>query len=363
MRFGEKSVACLFGVLLLLSALAPAQTAAGTAAPGNDLSTILQHIKFVSLEGANRYRYVDKNPGKVTDRDLQYKVSARVQVDVVGDGRTYLQARGESGRSNYSSYDYTGVGLNKGYWSYNLKSLSIGQRIGAHFELQAGGIDYDPGAGTEMTYADNDAWLEAYRLRYSGRSKIWMPNKIDATIGYAGDFTQPNAFARMNRMGDENYIQILGAKTLGEGREISAEFDSIQSTRFTREAVRWGRLPVVIVNDLTVETITRASDPLRFGWASTVSRSLDHKGRFRVGAFYSDLPLDIFKNGKTVIFQNGDTYVLGKRIGPTLRITPFKNLEISTLGTSRLDAASTPRYRGQFVVRYQFADLLNRVLR
>lgn len=42
-----------------------------------------------------------------------------------------------------------------------------------------------------------------------------------------GDFLQPNAFARLHRMGEENYIQILASKKLGEYRDFSAEFDSL----------------------------------------------------------------------------------------------------------------------------------------
>jgi hypothetical protein len=78
-------------------------------------SLVSKHLKFLSADGITRYRYVDKGSGKVTDRDEQYKVSTRVQIDLVGEGVTYIQGRGESGRSFASSYDYTGMGLNKGY--------------------------------------------------------------------------------------------------------------------------------------------------------------------------------------------------------------------------------------------------------
>ena len=220
----------------------------------------------------------------------------------MGDGVTYVQARGESGRSFTSSFDYTGVGMNKEYWSFNLKSLFVGQKIGNHLEAQAGGVEYDWGAGTEATYADYDGWLEGYRLRYSGAGKGWMPNRIGITVGYVGDFTQPNVFARFHRMTDENYIQLLALKKLGT-RDVSAEFDSIDSVRYARAAFRWQKLPLVVADDLTVETIGRVSDTDRFGWSSSLFKTLDRKGRFRPGMFYSDMPRSIFLLGKTTIFQ------------------------------------------------------------
>src|SRR5262249_48123066 len=153
-------------------------------------------------------RYVDTDPGKVTLRDEFYKISTRVQVNLLGEGTTYLQARGESGRAFNASYDFTGLGLHDRFWSFNLKSLYLGQKIGRHLEAQAGGIEYDWGAGTEATYSDNDGWLEGYRLRYTGSGR-WLPGKVSVTVGFVGDFLQPNAFARLRRMGDENYVQLL----------------------------------------------------------------------------------------------------------------------------------------------------------
>jgi len=325
-------------------------------------SFLLQHIKFLSADSYSRFRYMDKAEHKVTDRDLQYKVSTVVKIDLIGDGTTYLQGRGESGRSFTSSFDYSGVGMNKAYWSFNLKSLYAGQKIGQHLEAQAGGIDYDWGAGTEATYADYDAWLEGYRLRYSGTGEGWMPNRVGVTVGYVGDFIQPNVFARFHRMTDENYIQALAYKKLGT-RDVSAEFDSIDSIRYARAALHWPKLPLVVADDLTVESIGRVSNTDRFGWSSTLFKTIDRKGRVRPGVFYSDMSRSIFLMGKTTLFQNGDSYSLGKRIGPTLRVVPFSNFEVTLFGGDRLDATPGPRYRGQIQFRYQLASLLNRALR
>jgi hypothetical protein len=241
--------------------------------------------------------------------------------------------------------------------------LFLGQKIGHHLEARAGGIEYDWGAGTETTYADNDGWLEGYRLRYIGAGHGLLPNEISTTIGYVGDFLQPNAISRLHRMGDENYIQILAAKTIGKNRDFSAEFDSLQSIRYTREALHWQRLHLVVVDEILLEALLRASDDRDLGWSGSLFRTLDPKGRFRAGMFYCDMPKGIFLNGKTQVLQNGDSYGLGKRIGPTFRFAPFKNFELSLFGSDRLDKTPGPRYRGQVAFRYQFAGLLNRLVR
>jgi len=357
---------------LFLSLVLSIAATASTADPANGggslpvpahIKFLAQHLQFLSADGITHFRYVDNNPGKVTARDLYYKISTLVQINLVGEGTTYLQARGESGRSFSASYDYTGIGLHQRYWSFNLKSLFMGQKIGHHLEAQAGGIEYDWGVGTEATYADNDGWLEGYRLRYAGAGRGFLPDKVSATVGYAGDFLQPNTFARLHRMGDENYVQILAVKKLGKTRDASAEFDSLQSIRYTREAFRWQKLPVPIAPDLVLEAITRASDDRTFGWSGNLARNLDKKGHLRPGVFYCDMPKGIFLNGKEQVLLNGDSYVLGKRIGPTMRIQVFRNFEVNLFGSRRLDNTPGPRYRGQVGIRYQFADLLRSALR
>jgi hypothetical protein len=354
-------------IVWLVLALAPAvranaQEGSVSGSPAS-LRSLLSRLQFLAADGYNQYRYVDTKPHKVTTRDLLYKVSTVLRVSLVGEDTTYLQARGESGRSFPSSYDYTGIGMNKAYWSFNLKSLFLGQKIGSHWEAQAGGIEYDRGAGTEATYADNDGWLEGYRLRFTPAPHKALPGLISATVGYAGDFTQPNAFARLPRMGDENYIQILARKQFGASRDFSAEYDSLQSIRYTREALHLRKLPLLAVDELVAETITRASDDATFGWSGSLFKTLDRKGRVRLGAFISDMPKGIFLKNKKTIFMNGDSYVLGERLGPTVRIIPVKNFEVSLFGSDRLDKSSSPRHRGQVAVCYHFGDLLNRSLR
>ncbi|HTZ96956.1 MAG TPA: hypothetical protein VMB18_11195 [Terriglobales bacterium] len=330
--------------------------------PSKKIDLLARHLRFLSMDGYNQYRYADTAPSKIAQRDLMYKVSTVMRLSLIGEDRTYIQWRGESGRSFTSSYDYAGVGLHPGYWSFNMKSLFIGQKIGAHFEAQAGSLEYDRGAGTEATYADNDAWLEGYRLHFTSGGSKYIPD-LSATVGYAGDFTQPNMFARFHRMEDENYMQFLADKHFGMNREVSAEMDSIQAIRYTREALHLQKLPLVVVDEMIAETMTRASDNPTFGWSGTLFKTLDRKGRVRLGAFVSDMPKGIFVKDNETIFLNGDFYVLGQRFGPNVRFIPIRNLELGLMGSTRTDNTPSTRYRGQVTVCYHFASLFNRALR
>jgi hypothetical protein len=167
---------------------APQQSAVDGTAKPTDAASLqkvpafgLRRVEFLSADSISHFRYVDTAPGQVSARDLYYKFSTRVQFNLAGDGSTYLQARGESGRSFAASYDYTGIGKHDAYWSFNLKSLYLGQKIGKRFEMQAGGVEFDRGAGSEATYADNDGWLEGYRLMYSPQHHNF-PDKVSPTV-------------------------------------------------------------------------------------------------------------------------------------------------------------------------------------
>ena len=326
-------------------------------------SFLSRHVSFLGADVITHYRYADAAPGRVTARDLFYKVHTRLQINLGGEGKTYFQARAESGRNFQASYDYTGIGMAKANWSFNLKSLWLGQKIGDHFEAQAGGIEFDRGAGSEITYADNDAFLEGYRLVYTNRTWRFAPDKVSVTMGYVGDFQQPNVFSRFHRMGEENYVQVLASRKWGATRSLSAEYDSIRSISFTREAFQWKKLPLPVVQQLSLEALTRASDNPMFGWSGTLLRAIDRKSRITVGMFYSDMPAEIFSKNVSPVFFNGDRYAPGKRIGPIATVVPFPNVEVSFFGGRRIDRTPGTRYRGEIAFRYQFASLLNRAVR
>ena len=123
------------------------------------------------------------------------------------------------------------------------------------------------------------------------------------------------------------------------------------------------KIRAVFFDELEAEALTRTSNISTFGWYGIISRKVDSKERLRLGFFSSDMPTRMFLEGKTQVLMNADTIVLGKHVGPVIRMSPTKSLEVVWLGSARADNAASPRYRGQVIIRYHLADAMNRLMR
>jgi len=340
------------------------QANASAASGGPQKTSFLsQHISFQTLDGSMRYLYADQAEHKVTSRTLQYKISTRLQVNLDRCGNSYFQARGETGTAYNLSWNSTGVGLNPPADRFNVKTFFYGQKIGSHFEAQVGGLEYDWGAGTEATYSDYDGFFEGYRLRYSMPANRWLPEKIDVTAGYLGDFAQLNVFSRLHRLADNNYWQVLAQKKLREHAEASVEYDWLEGIHYTREALHWQKLPLRVIDDMEAEVITRLSDDASFGGALTLTKSVDHLSHWKFGGLFVNMPQRIFMNGTGTVLINADMYGVGQHIGPIVRVSPIKDFEVTIIGFHRLDSTPGVRNRAYVGVRYQFSGLANRLLR
>jgi hypothetical protein len=343
-----------------------APKAAGQLSANPPDTFLSEHFHFQALDAMLHYRYADKGVNKVTSRDLWDKISVRAQVNLDTRGNSYFAARAETGTAYQLSYNYTGLGLHNALWRFNIKTFYYGQKFARDFEAQAGALELDWGLGTEATYSDNDGYFEGYRLRYtpgSAGSSVWMPDKLDVTAGYLGDFTNLNAFSRMYRLGQNNYWQVLAQKKLTERVEASASYESLQSVRYERDAVHIRKVPAYIVDDVLLENIVRANDNPSFGWSATLNKNLDPSGRFRLGAFYVDMPQYILSLDGKVILYNGDAFGTGEHIGPVFSWLAFKDCDFTAAGWARVGNTSGIRYRGNLQIRYHFAGLFNRALR
>ena len=183
---------------------------------------------------------MDREGGGVTDRGLQYHLRTIARFDITNGGGTFLTIRAETGKGFDNSWNNTGAGLGSGQWIFNVKTLTLHQQIGSQLEVQVGGIEFDPGAGTDSVYAAGDGAMTGYRLLLKKRS-AWQPDKFSLTGGYVGDFATPNMFARF-RMGQVNYVQLLAQQEINKNVAGSAEFDSIRDVAFSRLAIHCRKL-------------------------------------------------------------------------------------------------------------------------
>jgi hypothetical protein len=319
-------------------------------------------FRILEMEQVLRFNYMDRGPGQVTDRGMQYRVRARLQIDLMGEGTTYLRIRAETGRGFDNSWDNTGLGKGQGQWNFNVKSFALGQKLGSHIELQAGGIEWDQGAGSQRAYASGDGHLVGYRMLVTPTAQPWLPDRFSLTMGYAGDFAQPSVFSRFH-MGRLNYVQALAQKKLGTHVEGSAEVDSIRGIWFARQAVHWEKLENPLLDEVMVEVVTRATDSPTVGGSVMVSRPLDPAERWRAFAIYNQVPKGLYDQGGQPVLLNQGEMDLGKRLAWGGSYAVNNDFSLGVFGGRLLDDTPSKRWIAQFFVRYDYAHVLNSLLR
>jgi hypothetical protein len=207
--------------------------------------------------------------------------------------------------------------------------------------------------------ADLDSYIEGYRLRLHGFPGRDAPSKIALNIGYVGDFNKVNAFGRLHRLGEINYIQVLAEKELPKKAAASVQYDDrLRGLNLIRAAAKLQLPDHCWINEGRVETVARMNDDATAGWAVTVIKTKKRFGRFNPGLYYSHIPTGVFLVGNQQAILNGDIYGLGKRLGWTTRYQVTKQFDVTTLITRRLDTVPGFRWRAQIVGRYQFASML-----
>lgn len=346
--------------------LATEKTVPSPAMPAPAAGFWKQHFNFVTLDIGTRFRYIDANPGRVTSRDQQYRLSTRLQIKLTPEGRSYFHMRGETGSRFNSTWSNTGMGLSDRQWVFNMKSFYFGQKLGNHFEAQVGGLDYERGVATEATSADNDGFLVGYRGIVNTSGKGWAPNKIIVTVGHLGDFGVMNAFTRMyHRMDEANFGQVVVQKALTKQHEASLEYNTIEGVDYVRGAYRWKKIPARLFDELQLEALSRATENATFGWSTALSKSFATPNAWKFTLLYSDVPRQMFNNFGQQILENGDTVALGKRMGGTMSVTPvaaWKDFSVQMHASRRLDDSGlAPRWRAQVIASYKLAGIANKL--
>jgi hypothetical protein len=304
-----------------------------------------------------RYRYIDNTQGVVTSDDLQYRFIGRVRLNVPWT-HTYFGSRIETGSSFGSGWSNTGIGRSQSEWTLNAKTFFIGQQIGEKAAIEVGAMDFEQGAGSEATYADFDAYTEGYRLRIQKIAAKWAPTKVVATFGHVGDFTTVNAFARLHRLGEINYAQMLAEKSFSKTVTGSAEYDRLSGINLFRAASKVALPSTWWVNDLQAETVARMNNSPTAGWSLQMWKSKGRLGRLNPGIYYSHLSTGVYQVGTSQSLLNGDVFGTGKRVGFTTKYQVTKQFDVSTLVTRKLDSDPGFRWRAQIVARCQMASLL-----
>jgi hypothetical protein len=314
-------------------------------------------LEIPQADASVRYRYVDNTAGEVISDDLQYRFSVRPRVNLRKTG-TYVGARFETGSTFGSGWSNTGIGRSPSEWVLNAKTFYAGQHLGENAEVEVGAMDFEYGAISEAIYADNDAYNEGYRLRLHDLEGRYLPTKVVLHFGYVGDFNQVNSFARLHRLGEVNYIQVLAEKSLTKKVTASVQFNRLNGLNLILAGTKFNLPDRWWINEARIETVARLNNSATAGWAFTISKTKNRLGKLNPGLYYVHLPTGVYQVGSQQALINGDVYGLGKRLGGTSKYQVTKQFDVTALITRRLDTVPGFRWRAQLVVRYQFASML-----
>lgn len=364
--FKNRGAACttaaalgLFTVFTAPATLRAAETAAQTPAPTphSFAYDALSRFRIVEMETSTRFNYVDREGGGVIDRGIQYRLRIQPRLDLLGGGTTYLAARAETGKGFNNSWNETPADLYPGQTIFNVKSLGIYQKVGSHAKFSAGGLEFDHGEGNDETYVSHDGFMTGYRTVFTEIAP-WMPQKISVTAGYVGDFDKANIFSRF-RMDRANYIQALAQQQLTPGLGGSTELDSIEGALYNRDALRYQHAGPI--DEVVAEVVVRGSDRSTFGWSSELHKEFGPN--LHTELIYADLPTRMYLVGGNQVLQNRGEIGLGKRLagGATRKLT--NDYTVGVFASRLVDHTPGQRWVAQAGVSYQFASLLNRVLR
>jgi len=330
---------------------------------------VTDRLHVNTLESILRFNYMDRNveppAERVDTRDPQYRLRTRMVIDLAPTGTTYLALRAETGKGFDNSWDNLGGGFQSGTFNFNLKTLELGQKIGTRMRAGFGGLEFDAGSASETTYASGDSSFVGYRLVVTPAKAA----KISATAGNVSEFDQPNVFARMDKLGDLNYVQMLGQAAPAPGLDASISWDSIAAVRFFRQAVHLAKadggaavMSAGIVDDLRVELVERSTDDFRFAWAAAASRTVASNGTRRVQMIYSDVPLLLYVRDGARFFFNRGEIKQGRRLsgGYYQSVTP--DWEAGVFLGRLVDSTPTLRWTVQVYLKYDGARVVNRAL-
>ncbi len=344
------------GLLLSLATSSTAQQETGSA----NARPASRGLRWLEAQGAARYIFVENRGSRVRMDDLQYKLHLKGQLRLDRRARTYLQFRVETGSSFQPSWNFSGWGRNDSQQSLSVKDLFLSQKLGSRWELQAGGIEFDQGSGSEATWADVDGFQVGYRVGFAPQRPGW-PDRVQVTVSRIGEFQHPSVFARLPGMRHPNSVQVLLEKKLVEGLQVSGEYDRIEQADFARFAIRWK--PARWLDRVVVEAIARTSQNPSLGYSVQFARTVKRAGPCTLTLTYSHMERGVFDGRRGRLLLNGDQPNLGQRflfqaarpLPGGFTLTGFVSRQLdNTISVPRHD-----RWRAQLVVSYRFTPWLN----
>jgi hypothetical protein len=236
-----------------------------------------------------------------------------------------------------AEFPFMTAGAESGGWGLYFRRLYFDANPVKQVEFQAGSLDIDRGAGSEITTYDDDGYMAGERIALRDPKHLFF-DQVSFSYAYMGDLFQPNFFARAGRMTQGNYRQYMVRKTLFKRIDGSADFTDVQNINTLREAA-FVKIPEIkVVDSVRVEAYQRINAPTIYffqfpranGYAITGSKTIKKRVELVGGFANIDWAIDVYDYNKVLAIRgfalNGDGYNNGRRyfMKPTIHIT--KNL-------------------------------------
>lgn len=169
------------------------------------------------LSVTTRYRMQSDRDAENTQR-LQLKINLDMSLLFFKE-KVQVNFQGGTGARFGSAWSDTGIGDADRDLDLALRRLSVTFEPADVFGVEIGSMAPLAGVGTDNTSLDSDGWITGYRARVTISDA-----EITMTGGYLGDFSQPNVFARLDRMDELNYFQVQLQNKLSEILSASLDY-------------------------------------------------------------------------------------------------------------------------------------------
>lgn len=295
-----------------------------------------------------RYRMTENNLGSHFQNWSDHHQGLKLRLRLDNAARYSLTAVAFNGDSFQGSWNLRGLREGQSSNRMFLKQLYLSGKPRQGVEFQYGGLPIVRGESSEITSYDNDGYLMGQRLSLTPKHVV---DELTVTAGYLGDLRTPSVTARLHRLSEVNYGQVLVKKKLTDRLTATADFTDDDGERTLRQGVTLR--PSRIVDLIRVESYERVSGARAAGGAITVEKPF---GRTRLAASFASVD-DHYRP------VNGDRYGRGRRLSFTSTTAITRDMSLQFFVTRALDddLVMGNQTRMDVHIRYELASFLKQI--
>ncbi|MEP6946136.1 MAG: hypothetical protein ABJA02_09485 [Acidobacteriota bacterium] len=316
----------------------------------NPFSSFRRFVELDALSVSTRYRYIGDSNRAIAANQDQYQIIARGRFKFDKSGRYSIGFGLQTGNVFNAGWNSTGWGTGAPRNDLILRQLYFDARPVNGLEIQIGGLAFNNGENTEITSYDNDGYLTGERVRITRPKRLFF-DEISLTRAYIGDTARPNIFARLHRLGNANYYQLLGRKRLNKSVSFSADYTYEAGSDTLRQGVKFSVPKFALLDSFLFENYERLDPKPGYGFSVYGQKKVNR--HLTVGEGFARID-------RTML--NADRFPRGNRIFANILVPVTRELSVNAVAIHGLGpiAATLPRTRIELIVSYNVLETLKR---